>query len=212
MNEGQLVDNLFEGLVEYGVGDGTVVPGVAERWTRSPNGRIYTFHLRTDARWSDGRPVTASDFRRSWLRLLDPEAERSQRELLYVIQGAEAYGDGRSQEKDTVGVEVVSASELRVILVRPAPYFLELCALSPLRPVAPGALASHFEPTGAQQLVTNGPFILDAWSPGKQLTLRKNPRYWGHERVRLSWVAVFPIADTAALNVSRRTNRLDRHS
>lgn len=209
VNEGQLVDNLFEGLVEYGVGDGPVVPGVAERWTQSKNGRVYTFHLRSDARWSDGRPVTASDFRRSWLRLLDPAAEHSQRELLYVIQGAEAYGDGRNQDQDTIGIEVVSPYELRVILIRPAPYFLELCALSPLRPVAPGPSTEHFGPSGAQKLVTNGPFVLDAWSPGRQLILRKNPRYWGRERVRLSWVAVFPIADNAEALQRYRDGQLD---
>ena len=62
---------MYEGLVEYAVGDGGLVPGVALKWTISKNQKIYVFHLRKTARWSDGSSVTAADFRRSWLRLLD---------------------------------------------------------------------------------------------------------------------------------------------
>ena len=209
INEGQLVDNLYEGLVEYPAGDGELVPGVAERWEVSADGLVYTFHLRVDARWSDGRVVSAQDFRRSWLRLLKPRNARSHRELLYIIQGAQAYGLGRSSDPNSVAIEVVSPSVLRVVLASPAPYFLELCAFSALRPVAEGQEESAFGPQESGRLVTNGPYRLESWRAGERLTLSKNLRYWGHERVRLSWVSIEPVKDNDDVVRRYLSGRLD---
>ncbi len=193
-NEGQLVDNLFEGLVSYSSNAQGLRPGIAQRWRTSDSGKVYTFELRADAQWSDGRPVVANDFRRAWLRLLEPRNQRAQAHLLYVIQGAQEFAAGRISAEQ-VGIEALGVHRLRVTLTHAAPYFLELCALSALRPSAPGTPDSHFEPLGANELVTNGPFTVHQWSPGEQLILSVNPKYWAAERIRVRWIRVYPVSD-----------------
>ena len=87
---------ILEGLVAEDPVDLHPVPGVAERWTVSPDGLSYTFYLRANARWSDGKPVTARDFIESWRRILTPELGATTASQLYLIQGAEAFNRGIS--------------------------------------------------------------------------------------------------------------------
>ena len=92
--ESRLTDALFEGLTRF---DGKTlgpIPGVAKSWDVSPDGTLYTFHLREEARWSDGKPVTAEDFVRSWLRLLEPRTAAEYAYMLFPIRHAEALNSG----------------------------------------------------------------------------------------------------------------------
>ncbi len=88
--EGRLAEALFEGLTSFDE-HGQVVPGVAEKWDISPDGRVYTFHLRHDARWSNGDPVTARDFRDTWRRTLAPETAAEYAYQLYYIHNGEPF-------------------------------------------------------------------------------------------------------------------------
>jgi ABC-type oligopeptide transport system substrate-binding subunit len=97
-----ILGQLMEGLVELDEAWG-IVPSLATRWTVSGDGRRYTFHLRPAWRWSDGQPVTAHDFEYAWKRNLGRTAESPAALLLYVIQGAQAYAEGRGLE-EAVGV------------------------------------------------------------------------------------------------------------
>ena len=93
-SEAAVLSGLFEGLVTEDPHDLHPVPGVAARWENSPDGLTYTFYLRPDARWSDGRPVTAQDFVLSWQRILTPSLGADNANLLYLLQGAEAFNHG----------------------------------------------------------------------------------------------------------------------
>ncbi len=120
---------LFEGLCRIRE-DGKPEPGVAERWEISPDRLTYTFHLRANAKWSNGDPFTASDFVHSWKRVLDPAFGADYASQLYVIAGAQAFNEGSESDFATVGVRALDDRTLEVQLVNPTPYFIDLCAFA----------------------------------------------------------------------------------
>lgn len=203
VNESFVGLNLFEGLVEYPLGEGEVAPGVAERWEVSEDGLTYTFHLRKNAKWSNGDPVTAEDFRWSWLRVLDPATASPYAEMLWIIEGARAFNEGQSNDPSTVGVEVVDPHTLRVKLDYVAPYFLELCAFHTYRPVHRKTVEAHGDEwTRPGKMVSNGPYKLVEWVPNKHVKLVKNDQYWDAANVKIARVTVLPIQDnTTAVNL-----------
>jgi oligopeptide transport system substrate-binding protein len=152
---------LFEGLCCSDPDTGDVVEGVAKSWTVSSDGRCYTFHLRPDARWSNGDPLTAQDFKEAWRRLLLPDLAADYSELLFPVAGARAFfawraaqlsayanGDLHSAQAaedawreaiarfdSTVGIEAPDAHTLVVRLEQPVPYWLDICGFQSLSPI-----------------------------------------------------------------------------
>ncbi|MGQ9604874.1 MAG: peptide ABC transporter substrate-binding protein [Thermogutta sp.] len=104
--EGRVVWAIFEGLTSYHPQTLEPLPGVAESWEISPDGRTYTFRLRRDARWSDGRPVTAEDFHWSFRRLLHPETAAEYAYEMWYVTHAEQYTAGRVEVGDPVEIEL----------------------------------------------------------------------------------------------------------
>ncbi len=198
--EGDIVSALFEGLVAEDPADLHPVPGVAESWEISSDRLTYTFHLRADARWSNGAPVTARDFVASWRRILTPSLGAGNADLLHLIQGAEAFHKGLSRDFSQVGVTAVDARTLRVTLEHPAPYFLSLLSNPAWLPVPLSVITALGSPvergnpwTRAGSLVGNGPFILKTWEPNQRLVVEKSPTYWDAAHVRLKAVYFYPI-------------------
>ena len=193
--EGRVVNALFEGLCAYDA-DGRAVPGVAESWEVSPDARTYTFRLRSDARWSDGRPVTAHDFLRSWQRALTPATGSQYNYQLFPIRNAQAFAEGKVREFSEVGVRAPDERTLVVELENPTPYFLELCAFPTLHPVPTDLIArvgdDWIKPA---HIISNGAFTLETWRINDRITLKKNPFYWNRDAVSLGSVDVLPIAD-----------------
>jgi oligopeptide transport system substrate-binding protein len=200
VNETKVVQNLFEGLTEYPLGNGDMVPGVAERWTLDPDGRTYTFHLRKDAKWSNGEPVTAEDFRWSWIRVLDPKLASPYADMLFVLDGARDLYEGRQTDPATVGVEVVDPHTLKVRLAYVAPYFLELLAYPTFRPVHRATVEKHGDRwTRPANIVGNGPYRLVEWSPQQHLKLVKNKHYWDTDDVAIARVTILPIEENTTM-------------
>ncbi|MCX7869783.1 MAG: peptide ABC transporter substrate-binding protein, partial [Terrimicrobiaceae bacterium] len=199
--EGRIVNALFEGLCAFDK-HGRAVPGVAERWDISPDGRTYTFHLRADARWSDGEPVTSRDFLGSWKRTLTPETGSQYNYMLDPIKNARAFAEGRVRDFGEVGVRTPDDRTLIVELEAPTPYFLDLCAFPTLHPVPLRAIAAHGDDwVKPGRIISNGAFILEDWRINDRIRLRKNPHYWNRESVRLETIEVLPIAkDSVAFN------------
>jgi len=133
--EGNILRALFEGLVTEDPVDLRPVPGVAERWEISADGLTYTFRLRGDARWSDGRPVTARDFTASFRRILTPSLAADYANMLYILRGAEAFHKSGGRDFATVGAEAADDRTLRLTLEHPATYFLSLLTNPPWYPV-----------------------------------------------------------------------------
>jgi oligopeptide transport system substrate-binding protein len=211
-----ILGTLFEGLVEYN-NDGTaIVPGVAERWEISADGLTYTFHLRANARWSNGDPVTAQDFRDSFLRVLDPALGCEEANQAFPILGARDFLEGRSTDPRSVGVRAPDPRTFVTILGQPAAYWLStLAARGALRPVhfrsvdaAGGRHQRGGAWTRAGQLVGNGPFVLAEWRPNALIRVVRNPQYWDAARVRLQEIRFYPTDDENAEERSYRAGQL----
>jgi len=199
--ETRVVNALFEGLCAFDR-FGRPIPGVAERWEISEDGKIYTFHLRADARWSDGEPVTAHDFVASWQRTLTPETASAYNYLLFPIRGARAFAEGATKDFSTVGVRAVDARTLVVELDSPTPYFLDLCSFPTLFPVPVARIAQVGDDwVKPGHLVGNGAFVLKDWRINDRIRLEKNPHYWNRRAVALDSVDILPISnDSVAFN------------
>lgn len=193
--EGRIANALFEGLTTFDA-DGKPEPGVAERWEITPDGKVYTFHLRANARWSNGDPVTAHDFRASWERTLSPATGSAYASQLYFIENAQAFNEGKLTEFSRVGVEAPDARTLRVTLVNPTAFFLDLCAFITLAPVHLPTVERYGDDwTKPAHLVGNGAYRLAAWRINDRIRLEKNPHYWNADKVALRSVDALPISD-----------------
>lgn len=190
-----LLGVLMEGLVRRGE-DGAVLPGVAERW-ESSDGRHFTFYLRREARWSDGRQVTAGDFVYAWLRVLDPQNGSDYAFLLYDIEGAEAWNTldpeganlGRQSAELIRQVKVTAADPhtLEVTLRAPNPNWISYTAHPVFFPQRASVVAREAGRYGEPgPFIGNGPFLLERWDAGQEIFLRKNLAYWDATAVRLS--------------------------
>jgi oligopeptide transport system substrate-binding protein len=174
------LDHLFSGLVEES-DDMVVVPDIAQRWQTRDGGRTYIFHLRQDAKWSDGHPVTAADFVLAWRRLLAPgRTDNNLAQLLFDIKGARAYNLGRSSAEEQLGISAPDDFTLAVELEQPASYFLQLLTTMWTRPVPQHLVAEAGDDWAKpERIVTNGPFTITKWSPETRISLARNPHYHG---------------------------------
>ena len=197
-----VVTALFEGLVSEDPKTLAPVPGVAERWEPSADNLTYTFHLRANARWSNGEPVTALDFVNAFRRVLTPSLGADYATMLHVILNAEAYQRGAITDFSAVGVTAVDARTLRIRLEHPVPHFLAMLThpvwfpihLPSLEKVGPAdRRGSRW--TRPENFVGNGPFVLRSWERGKLIIAEKSPTYWDAANVRLNAIHFHPAGD-----------------
>lgn len=192
--EGRIVNALFEGLLRFDR-FGHSGPGVASSWETSPDGLTYSFHLRPNARWSDGKPVTAGDFLASWRRTLEPETAAAYSYQLFPVSGAEDFANGKTKDFSTVGVKAPDDRTLVVHLAHATPYFLDLCALPPLYPVRTDLIAAYGDDwVKPGKFVGNGAYSLESWRINDSIRLTKNLFFWDQANVRLGTVDVLPIS------------------
>ena len=198
--EYSVLSALFEGLVAEDPVDLHPVPGVAERWDVSPDGLTYTFHLRANARWSNGDPVTAPDFVAYCRRVLTPSLAAENAGLLYVVRGAEAFHRGQWADFASVGVAAPDTRTLRITLAHPAPYFLSMLSQPVWFPVhlptieKNGPAAQRGNPWARPgTLVGNGPFTLVEWRVGQRIVVARSPTYWDAAAVRLREIDFYPF-------------------
>jgi oligopeptide transport system substrate-binding protein len=202
---------MWEGLYTYEPITLEPIPGVASSAEVSSDKRVYTFHLRPEAKWSNGDPVTTADFVFAWRRMLESPGEYTY--LFYYIKGAEeyvtAYAKGEAAaDFASVGIEAIDAHTLRVTLNDPVAFFLDLCAFPPFLPLHKPSMerfAQRDETTGRVRydqkftrppyVVTNGPFTLQRWDFKRRLFLEKNPHYWDTATVRSKSIEMVVVED-----------------
>jgi oligopeptide transport system substrate-binding protein len=199
----RVVSALFEGLTRNDPQTGDPVPGLAERWDVSSNGCVYTFFLRSNAVWSTGAPITAHDFRFSWLRVLAPGTAADYAGQLFYVKNAEAFNNGQLKNPDPVGVRAPSDRILQVELNQPTAFFLDLCAFQTLAVVPRQTIETHGDRwLMARPLPVSGAYLLEAWRINDKIRLRKNPRYWDAANTQVDVVDILPIGSPAtALNL-----------
>ncbi len=192
---------LFASLLDYAPGSTTLVPSLADRWTVSPDGLVYVFHLRPSARFGNGREVTSDDVRYSWERLLNPRRLPSPGAENYrLIAGYDDYREGRTLH--LAGLETPDLATVRVRLSAPDRTFLHVIAMRFAAPVAREVVEAlgdeHFgiAPMGA------GPYVLERWEQGSRIVMRRNPYWWDAPRPWLDHI-VFEISVARHLQFMR---------
>lgn len=200
----QVIQDLYEGLTRESA-NGEVVPGVASSWDVDPTGIQYTFHLRPNASWSNGKQVVASEFVASWQRVLDPKQGSPVSSELRLLKGAAAIISGKLPPT-TLGVVAQGSDVLIVNLEQPAPYFPQVLAHSAAFPIYSDLSArSHT----ANSWVSNGPFVLSSWLPGTTIKLKRNSAYWDRANVQLDSVDYQIASDQDSQFAAYRAGQLD---
>jgi oligopeptide transport system substrate-binding protein len=200
----QVLQDLYEGLTVES-GNGQVLPGVAASWTVDPTGTEYTFHLKSSARWSNGKPVRAQEFVFAWRRVLDPARGSSVSDDLRLIAGASEIIAGRLPSSE-LGVHAPSDEVLVVKLVRPAPYLPQILTHSATFPVYSETSARSHSP---ESWISNGPYVLTRWLPGTSVELERNVNYWDHENVHVARVQYEIAPDQNSQLAQYRAGQLD---
>jgi oligopeptide transport system substrate-binding protein len=206
--ETHLLMNLMEGLVELDA-KLEVVPALAARWERSADGRIYTFHLREDARWSDGQSVRAQDFVASWKRLLSAETAAPYAYFLFDLKNAEDFYKGKIKDFAQVGVKVKDDRTLVVELAQPVAHWIYMPTFWVTFPVREDLLKQY----GAQffrpgKMVSTGAFVLKEHITDSKVSMEKNPHYRRAE-VRLPKIEGLVVADHSTALTLFESGRLD---
>lgn len=192
---------LSEGLLVPDPEGGAPLPGAAEKWESSPDGRRYTFTLRANARWSNGDPVTAQDFVSSCRRVLTASLAAPEASQLFVLRNAAAFYRGEIADFSAVGVHAPDSHTLVLELEHPTPHLPALVAAGPWIPVHRTTLEKFGAATTRDgrwtrpgNYVGNGPFVLTEWRASQHLRVAPNPHYHDAARVRVSGIR-FQIYD-----------------
>ena len=194
--EANLLRDLYEGLVVYDP-SAEVIPGVAESWEVSEDGTVYTFTLREDARWSNGDPVTASDFVFAFRRIQDPATAAGYANILYPILNAEAINAGE-MPKEELGARAVDARTLEITLENATPFFIELLTHQTALPLHQASVEEHGDAfTRPGNLVSNGAYMLESFTPNDRIVMRKNPEFHDAENVSIDVVNYIPFEERA---------------
>ncbi|SMC20850.1 oligopeptide transport system substrate-binding protein [Clostridium acidisoli DSM 12555] len=216
-----VIANAFEGLTDVDANN-KPHPGVAKSWTISADGKHYVFHLRKDAKWSDGKPVTAKDFEYAWKRALAPETASDYAYQLYYLKNAQGYNESSlpadqktpgvaAATADQVGVKATDDYTLDVELENPTPYFLSLMAFQTYMPLRKDVIDAHPKDwaINGPTYVSNGAFKMVDWKQKDKLEFVKNPNYWNKSAVKLDKLTYTVLDDETSYMSAYQSGQVD---
>lgn len=207
VTESNVMYDMLVGLTTFNA-KGETVPGMATSWSTSPDGLTWTFKLRK-ANWSDGVPVTASDFVASFRRIQDPVTASPYAYLLYLIAGSEAVNAGKAKP-ETIGAFAPDPQTLVIKLTHPAPYLPLLMVHSSGFPVPAHAIAKWGDKwVEPGHYVSNGAYTLASWTLGDRVVLRRNPHFYDAQSVCFDQVSYYPTTDQVAAERRVKSGELD---
>jgi len=204
-----IIRALSEGLLVPNPSGGEPLPAAAASYDVSSDGLVYTFHLRPNAHWSNGEPVTAGDFIWSWQRVLTPATAAPKAQLFYDVKNARAFVAGKLATIDAVGFRAVDPETIRITLEHPSSNFLRYVAAGPWIPVNRHALAAGRTWTSPGRYVGNGPFILTAWQPQQRIVVRRNSHYRDAAKVRVDELQFIRFDNQDAEERAFRAGQID---
>jgi oligopeptide transport system substrate-binding protein len=207
--EHRIYTALFEGLYQYDPRTSEPKPALAESYTLSEDGTVYTFTLR-DAKWSDGSPITAQQFVDSWIRFIDPATAAEYAFMMHMmVKNAEAFSAGEVEASE-VGVRAIDDKTLEVTLNASAPYFLGMLAHYAFAVVPTDLVAEKGSDwIKVENIISNGPFKLQTYNPGEPIIVVKNDLYWDAENVKLDVIEFHPIEDLNTAHAMYNAGDLD---
>ncbi|MDA3919651.1 MAG: peptide ABC transporter substrate-binding protein [Salinisphaera sp.] len=196
-----ILQDLYEGLVITGH-KGGILPADAKTWEISADRKTYTFHLRDNARWSNGAPVTAGDYVFSFRRMVDPKTASPYADIHAPIVNATAIING-DKTPATLGVKALDKHTLQIRLDKPTPFFLQTLAHVSSDPVYPPAVKKWGDAfTQPAHSVSNGAYQLKQWRVNDKIVLVRNRQYWDNAHTRIDQVEYYPI-DNSKSELSR---------
>jgi oligopeptide transport system substrate-binding protein len=201
MVETYLLMNLMEGLVTFDE-NLKVIPALAKSWTKSPDGRVYTFKLRSDVKWSDGVLLKAQDFVFSWRRLLSPLTAASYAYFLFDVEGAEDFSKGKIKDFSAVGIKALDDFTLQVKLLRPVAHWIYVPTFWVTFPLRQDIVEKFGESwTKPGRMVTVGPFTQYIHDIDSKIVLKRNPLYYEKRGNIEEVVALIVKDDSTALTL-----------
>lgn len=207
------MNNIFEGL--YRLDDSHApIPGMAESHELSEDGKVYTFHIRSDVKWSNGTPVTANDFEYAWKKAINPETLSTYSYLFNDIKNAVAIQDSENSlygKVEEFGIKVIDDHTFQVELDHPVPYFLSLITYPVFFPQNKEFVESQEDKYAleTENLIYNGPFVLDSWEHEVGWVYKKNPDYWDADTVKLDTINVKVVKEPATRVNLYDTGKID---
>jgi oligopeptide transport system substrate-binding protein len=213
--EHRLIITFSEGLVSEDP-QMNVIPGVAEKWEISPDGLVYTFHFRADAKWSNGDPVTAQDFVQSYQRALTPALGCEYSYMLWLVVGAQDYLEKKIADFAQTGFKALDARTLQLTLRQPAPFLLHAMNHYAWYPVHIATVKKFGGMdrrstvwTRPENFVGNGPYVLKEWKPNQIIVATRSPTYWDREHVKIDEIDFYPVELADTEERMFRTGQLD---
>ncbi len=190
--------------------NGEIEYRAAESYEVNEDSTVWTFHLREDALWSDGTPVTSADFLNTITRALDPASGSGYANYLFPIENAEAIYNGEA-EMDTLGVETPDDHTLTFRLAEPCVYFLDLLRLPVYTPSCERYADSPDSgwDTDPETSLANGPFCLTEYVPDQYFVLEKNENYWDKDRIHLDRITYRFFDDTQSMANAYQAGEVD---
>lgn len=199
ITEIKILSAVFEGLLVPEPKTYNPMPGVAEKWNISEDGKVYEFYLRKDARWSNGDFVTADDFVFSAKRALSSRLGCSFIEMFFPLKNAKKFYDREIRDFNKVGISAINKHTLRIELENPCGsfiYFIMQPCWYPLNKMVCESLKNFGEFSEVwndvyPNIISNGPFIISSYQSGKNVVLEKNPYYWDYDNLKIDniqWV------------------------
>lgn len=216
--EHHIIMALTEGLLENDANDqAKQIPGLADHWEHNGDYSVWKFHLRDNAKWSNGDPVTAQDFIFSYRRMLTATLGAPYIDALYILKGAKDYAEGRTTDFGQVGVKALDDRDLQFELIGPTPYFLSALLHTAWFPVHPGTILKFgriderdTKWTRPGNYVGTGPFVLKAWKENDVIQTARNPHYWDAANVKLNGINFYSIEDYATQERAFRAGQLHK--
>ncbi len=197
-----ILGHIGEGLVRLDPANKPIAAG-AESWEATGQ-VVYTFKIRAEARWSDGKPETAGDFVYGWRRAADPKTASEYAFLLHLVKNGRAVSEGKAPLAD-LGVKAVDEHTLEVTLERPTEYFLRVLSMATFQPARRDLVEKWGDKyaADADKMISNGPFVIAKWEHGAALILRKNDTYWNKSEIHLDEIAMPAVVRDKAEEFAR---------
>jgi len=198
---GWIQSDVYEGLVTFDP-MGKIIPGAAESWEASADGKTYTFHLREGLKWSNGDPLVAQEFVDGIYRTLNPATASEKGYYFYStikVTGAEAITNGETTDIATLGVTAPDARTVVIAMDTPAPHILDLMGSFQVTPLHGASFAANgaagFIDPG--KVVSNGAYVIKEVVPQSHVLLERNPNYWDAANVKIPFVKYHVTEDVS---------------
>lgn len=200
---------LFVNLCDFDEETSLPTPDLAKSWEVSKDGKVWTFKLRQDVKWTNGRPVTARDVEYTMKRILDPATASPLAYMAYAIKNAKEYNTGKLKDLNAVGIKSLDDWTLQFTLDKPVGFFP-----TAIRSIGYAAPRETIEKFGTKwfepaNIVSNGPYLLKEWKQNDRLVLEKNPAYYDAKNVQIDKVTVYVVTDDSTAMAMYEANQID---